>query len=87
MNEPSCSLNTMDWTLGWSTTASMIAKRVSGTRAPPFRAPMRTGSPLPGWILAAAGEVAQRLHALGIGLHLELPEFESGVGLNFTAPL
>ena len=31
-------------------------------------------------ILAAAGEVAQRLHALGVGLHLELPELDPGVG-------
>ena len=32
-NEPSCSLNTMDWTLGRSTTMSMIAKLVSGYSA------------------------------------------------------
>ena len=31
-------------------------------------------------VLAPAGEVAQRLHALGVVLHLELPELDSGVG-------
>ena len=30
MKDPSCSRNTMDCTLGWSTTESMMAKRVSG---------------------------------------------------------
>ena len=66
-NEPSCSLKTIDWTLGRSTTASMMANLVSGNSLATFSMPLAWAKPMPTTICgAAAGHVAQRLLALGL---------------------
>src|SRR2546422_247613 len=70
-NEPSCSLNTIDRTLGRFTTASTMANLMFGNsllREADTHDDMR----------AASGHVAQRLLALRLGGHLELAVGDAG---------
>ena len=46
-NEPSCSLKTMDCTLGRSTTASMMANLVPGNSLATFSTPLAWAKPIP----------------------------------------
>ncbi len=46
-NEPSCSLNTMDCTLGRLTTASMIANLRLGNSLATFSMPLAWAKPMP----------------------------------------
>ena len=72
-NEPSCSLNTIDWTLGRSTTASMMANFTAGNSLATFSMPLAWAKPIAHDDLGAAPRhVAQRLLALGLAGDLEL---------------
>jgi hypothetical protein len=46
-NEPSCSLNTIDWTLGRSTTASTMANLTAGNSLATFSMPLAWEKPMP----------------------------------------
>ena len=79
-NEPSCSLNTIDWTFGRSTTSSMMPKSVLGYSG---RDLLQRG--LPGEAdghdrrEAVLGELAQDLLALRLVLDLEIAELDPGL--------
>ena len=62
--QPSCSLNTIDWTFGLSTTASMMANWYSGTRGDLLQGRRLAEADDHDRVEAALGELAQRLLAL-----------------------
>ena len=66
-NEPSCSLNTTDWTLGCSTTESMITNLVSGNSSATFSSGVaKREADRDDHVGAAPRHAAQRLVALAI---------------------
>ena len=79
-NEPSCSLNTIDWTLGRSTTASMMANLTAGELLGDLLHAAGLGeADAHDDLRAAPRHVAQRLLALGLGGHLELAIRDAGL--------
>ena len=79
-NEPSCSLNTIDCTFGFSTTASMMANLVLGnSSATFFRAVSWLKPTATIGLEAVAGEAAQGLLALGVVLRFEIAVIDAGL--------
>ena len=79
---PSCSLNTTDWTLGSSTTESMITNLVSGNSLATFSSGVeKREADRDHDVGAALGHAPQRLIALGLVGDLELEIVDAGLVL------
>ena len=79
-NEPSCSLNTIDCTLGLSTTMSMMPNLVLGNSSATLPSAVAQAKPdSHDRREAVLGEFAQHLLALRVVLDLEVAEVDAGV--------